>query len=66
MPLSLIREKLAVTQGSIIAITILVMNLQKLLEVLFVLFAHWLEVVLSNQSEKSSRFWCLSTQVTPA
>jgi len=34
----LIREKLAITQGSSIAINILVMNLQKLLELLFVFF----------------------------
>jgi IS5 family transposase len=37
--LGLIREKLAVTQGSTIAINILVMILQKLLELLSVLFA---------------------------
>ncbi len=33
--LGLIREKLAVTQGSTIAINVLVMNLEKLLELLF-------------------------------
>ncbi len=36
--LGLIREKLAATQGSSIAMNILVMNLQKLLELLFVFF----------------------------
>jgi IS5 family transposase len=36
--LGLNREKLASTQGSSIAMNILVMNLQKLLELLFVLF----------------------------
>ena len=36
--LGLIREKLAVTQGSAIALNVLVMNLEKLLELLFVLF----------------------------
>jgi IS5 family transposase len=36
--LGLIREKLAATQGSSIAINILVMKLQKLLEHLFVFF----------------------------
>jgi hypothetical protein len=34
--LGLIREKLAITQGSTIALNILVMNLEKLLELLFV------------------------------
>ena len=34
--LGLIREKLAVTQGSTIALNVLVMNLEKLLELLFV------------------------------
>jgi hypothetical protein len=37
----LIREKLALTQGSTIALNILVMNLEKLLELLFVLFTCW-------------------------
>jgi hypothetical protein len=36
--LGLIREKLAVTQGATIALNVLVMNLEKLLELLFVLF----------------------------
>ena len=36
--LGLIREKLAVTQGSTIALNVLVMNLEKLLELLFVFF----------------------------
>ena len=36
--LGLIREMLAATQGSSIAMNILVMNLQKLLELLFVFF----------------------------
>jgi len=36
--LSLILEKLPVTQGSSIAMNILVMNLQKLLELLFIFF----------------------------
>lgn len=36
--LGLIREKLAVTQGSPIALNVLVVNLEKLLELLLVLF----------------------------
>jgi hypothetical protein len=43
--LGLIREKLAVTQGSAIATTMLVMNLEKLLQLLFVLFAFWLAIM---------------------
>jgi hypothetical protein len=39
--LALIGEKLALTQGSTIAMNILVMNLEKLLELLFVLFRCW-------------------------
>lgn len=64
--LGLIREKLSVTQGSIIAMNILVMNLEKLLELLFVLFAFWLYLLLRNQANKGSRFVCLSTQIPPA
>jgi IS5 family transposase len=63
--LGLIREKLAVTQGSTIALNVLVMNLEKLLELLFVLFACWLQLLLSNQLGKGSRFVCLSTQLSP-
>jgi len=37
--LDLIREKLVTTQGSAIALNVLVMNLEKLLELLFVLLA---------------------------
>lgn len=36
--LGLIREKLAITQGSMIALNVLVMNLDKLLELLFVFY----------------------------
>ena len=61
--LGLIREKLAVTQGSTIALTVLVMNLGKLLELLFVLFASCLRLLLGNKPGKGSRFAHLSTQV---
>ena len=64
--LGLIREKLPATQGSTIALNILVMNLEKLLELLFVLFACWLELLLSNPPRKDSRVECLSPQITPA
>jgi IS5 family transposase len=64
--LGLIREKLAATQGSTIAINVLVMNLQKLLELLFVLFAYWLKRLLSDEPGNDSRFAHLSTQVALA
>ena len=46
--LGLIREKLAATQGSAIAMAILAMNLEKLLQLLFVLISFWLQI-LSKQ-----------------
>jgi hypothetical protein len=46
--LGLIREKLAITQGSTIAMNVLVMNLQKLLELLFVLIGIWIHLLLSD------------------
>jgi hypothetical protein len=44
--LGLIRKKLAVTQGSVIALDVLVMNLEKLLGILFVLFTTLLSLCL--------------------
>jgi hypothetical protein len=64
--LGLIREKLAVTQGSTIAINVLVMNLQKLLELLFVLFAYWLQLLLSNEPGGRPGFVILRAQISPA
>jgi len=55
-----------VTQGSTIAINVLVMNLQKLLELLFVLFAYWLQLLLSNEPRKGPGFAILSAQISPA
>jgi hypothetical protein len=46
--LGLIREKFPGTQDSSIAMNVLVMNLQKLLKLLFVLFAHWLQLLLGD------------------
>jgi hypothetical protein len=48
--LDLIREKLALTQGSTIAMNILMMNLEKLLEFLFVLFTCWLYLLWARGS----------------
>jgi len=48
--LGLIREKLALTQGSTIAMSILVMNLEKLLELHLVLFTCWLHLLWARGS----------------
>ena len=64
--LGLIREKLPATQGSTIALNVLVMNLEKLLELLFVFFAYWLQLLLGDEPGKGSRFVNLNNQVAPA
>jgi IS5 family transposase len=64
--LGLIREKLAVTQGSTIAINVLVMNLQKLLELLFMLFAYWLQYLLGDGECKRLQTARLNIQIAPA
>ena len=61
--LSLIREKLAFYQGSTIALNVLVMNLEKLLELLFVLFATLLRLLLLNESSQSVRTLPLKPQM---
>jgi IS5 family transposase len=48
--LGLSLEKIALTQGSTIAMNILVMNLKKLLVVLFVLFTCWLHLLWARGS----------------
>ena len=53
--LGLIREKLSATQGSTMALNVLVMNLEKLLQLL-----------LGNEPGKGSRFVHLSHQMAPA
>jgi IS5 family transposase len=44
---ALIREKLPITQGSTIALNVLVMNLEKLLGLLFVLLTGWLQFLMA-------------------
>ena len=61
--LGLIREKLAVSQGSPIALNVLVMNLEQLLELLFVLFATLLRLVLVNERGQSVRTLPLKAQM---
>jgi hypothetical protein len=53
--LGLIREKLSATQGSTIALNVLVMNLEKLLELLFVFFAALLRLLLVNENGQGVR-----------
>jgi IS5 family transposase len=64
--LGLIREKLLATQGSTIAINVLVMNLQKLLELLFVLFAYWLQLLIGDEAEKMPQALHWGSQISPA
>jgi transposase, IS5 family len=61
--LGLIREKLAVTQGATIALNVLVMNLEKLLELLFVLFATSLRLLIVNENGQSVRTLQLKPQM---
>jgi hypothetical protein len=61
--LGLIREKLSATQGSTIALNVLVMNLEKLLELLFVFFAALLRLLLVNENGQSVRTLPLKHQV---
>jgi hypothetical protein len=42
------------------------MNLEKLLELHFVFFAYWLQLLLDNETGKDSRFAHLSNQVASA
>jgi hypothetical protein len=48
-----------VTKVSTITLNVLVLNPEKLLELLFVLFASWLKLLLCKQPAKESRFVCL-------
>jgi hypothetical protein len=48
--LGMIRKKLALTQGSTIGMNILVMNVEKLLELHYVLFKCWLHLLWARGS----------------
>jgi IS5 family transposase len=52
--LDLIREKLATTQGSAIAMNVLVMKLEKLLELLYVLLSCWLQLLMAHRAACNS------------
>ena len=45
---------------------ILVINLQKLLDLLFVLFAYWLKLIVSNEPGEGPRFEVLRPQISLA
>ena len=64
--MGLIREKLAVTQGSAIALSVLVMNLEKLLKLLFVLFAFLLQLLIGNEANGEVEERLLSNQPAAA
>jgi transposase, IS5 family len=64
--LGLIREKLAVTQGSTIAMNVLVMNLEKLLELIFVFFTALLYLLLVNEGGRSIRTIPLKPPISAA
>lgn len=64
--LGLIRETLAITQRSAIALNVLVMNLDKLLERLFVILAYWLELLLDHGASCNSHVAVLSDQPAAA
>jgi len=55
-----------VTQVSTIAINALVLNLQKLLVLLFVRFAYWLQLLLSNEQGERLELTILRPQISPA
>ena len=64
--LGLIREKLPATQGSTIALNVLVMNLEKLLELLFVFFTALLRLLLVNEGGWSIHTVPLKPQIAAA
>ncbi|MBC1262236.1 transposase [Synechococcus sp. BSF8S] len=64
--MGLIRENLAVTQGSAIALSVLVMNLEKLLKLLFVLFAFLLQLLIGNEANGEVEDRLLSNQPAAA
>lgn len=64
--MGLIREKLPVNQGASIAMNVLVMNLQKLLELLFFFFAYWLQLMIGDGVAKRRQAVLLGVQTAAA
>ena len=50
--MDLIREKLDITQGSAIALTVLVMNLEKLLQLLFIFLIFWYYLFINHSGTR--------------
>jgi hypothetical protein len=64
--LDLICEKLATTQDSAIALNVLVMNLEKILELLIVLLAFWLQLLLGHRAACRSNVAVVNDQPAAA
>jgi transposase, IS5 family len=64
--LGLIREKLATTQASAVALNLIVMNLDKLLELYWVIFSCWLQLLLVHRAVCNSHVAVLSDQSAAA
>ncbi len=64
--LGLLREKVPVTQDSTVAMNVLVMSLQKLLKLLFVLFAPWLVFCLAIAKRMSNSLVPLACKPLPS
>ena len=64
--LGLIREKLDITQGSAIALNVLVMNLEKLLELLFIVFTIWMQLLFGNGAARGSQWVLVNDQSAAA
>ena len=64
--LDLIREKLATTSGSAITLDVLVMNLEKFLELLYVLSAFRLQLLLGHRAVCGSHVALLNNQPAAA
>ncbi|MCP9834065.1 hypothetical protein KBY95_07000 [Cyanobium sp. Aljojuca 7A6] len=64
--MGLIRVKLATTQRSAMALTVLVMNFDKLLGLLFVLLACWLKLLLAHRAACNSHVAVLNDQPATA
>lgn len=64
--LDLIREKLATTPGSAITLNVLVMNLEKFLELLYVLSAFWLQLLRWHRAVCGSDVALLNNQPAAA
>lgn len=64
--LALFREKLSIIQGSTIGLSVLVMNLEKLLDLLFVLLGCWLQLLMALSSPFKSEVALVGAQPAAA